>query len=113
MKLLELEVRTYIGKEYKDYLRSQQEDLPEGDEWKRDLEEAKVGAPKAYPSRILINPDKFLSAIETYSIEELANNPDNPTYDAVDVCLEDGLQLSVVGTLDEFIDKWNQHHENN
>ena len=118
MKLLELEVRTYIGKEYKDYLKSQQtqeEDLPEGDEWKRGLEEfqEKKTAPKAYPSRILINPAKFLTAIETYSIEEMANNPDNPQYDAVDVCLEDGLQISVVGTLDQFVEKWNKHHEIN
>lgn len=116
MRLLELEVRTYVGKEYKDYLKSQQqEDLPEGDEWKRDMEEfnAQKKAPKAYPSRILINPAKFLTAIETYSIEEMANNPYDPQYDAVDICLEDGLQISAVGTLDQFIAKWNKHHENN
>ena len=113
LKLLELEVRTYIGKEYKDYLRSQQEDLPEGDEWKAEVEDYKVEVPKAYPSRILINTSKFLSAIETYSIEEMANNPEHPTYDSVDVCLEDGLQISVVGTLDEFIEKWEEHHKIN
>lgn len=110
MRLLELEVRTYIGKDYKNYMQSQQEDLPEGDEWKAEVEDFQVKVPKAYPSRILINPAKFLSAIETYSIEEMANNPENPQYDAVDVCMEDGLQISVVGTLEEFQEKWNKYH---
>lgn len=113
MRLLEVEVRTYVGKDYKNYLKSQQEDLPEGDEWKAEVDDYQVQVPKVYPSRMLINPAKFLTAIETYSIEELATNPDDPQYDSVDICLEDGLQISVVGTLDQFKDRWNKHHEVN
>lgn len=111
MRLLELEARTYIGKEYRDFLKSQEEDLEEGNEWKRDLLDR--SAPKAYPSRILINPAKFITAIESYSLEEMTNNPETPEFDSVDLCLEDGLQISIIGNMEDFLDKWNAFHEDN
>ena len=67
--------------------------------------------PKAYPSRILIDPSKFIAAIETSSLEELAENPENPAMDSVDLCLSDGLQLSIIGNLDRFAKKWNDFHK--
>lgn len=111
MSLLELEIRTYLGKEYRDYLKSQEEDPQEGDEWKRELGLDTKGVPKAYPSRILIDPRRFIAAIETSSLEELAENPDEPGLDSVDLCLDDGLQLSIIGSLDEFKKKWDKHHK--
>ena len=38
-------------------------------------------------------------AIESCSVEELTNNPDDPQFDSVDLCLEDGIQLSLVGNM--------------
>lgn len=111
MRLLELEARTYIGKEYRDYLKSQEEDQEEGNEWKKDLFDKAV--PRVYPSRILVNPASIISAIESYSIEEMVTNPDNPTFDSVDLCLADGLQVSLVGDMDAFLDRWDAFHENN
>ena len=111
-KLLELEIRTYLGKEYRDYLKSQEDDeVQEGDEWKRDLGLDAKNVPRAYPSRILIDPSKFIAAIETSSLEELAEHPDNPGLDSVDLCLEDGLQLSIIGNLDVFKKKWTAFHK--
>ena len=109
-KLLELEIRTYLGKEYRDYLKSQDEEPQEGDEWKRDLGLDATNVPRAYPSRILIDPSRFVAAIETSSLEELAEHPDNPAMDSVDLCLEEGLQLSIIGNLDSFLKRWNKFH---
>ncbi len=112
MRLLELEARTYIGKEYRDFMKSQEEDEEEGNEWKRALmDESNKSVPKAYPSRILINPNKFITAIESYSLEEMVNNPEGPQFDSVDLCLEDGIQISLVGNMDDFLEKWNEYHE--
>ncbi len=110
MKLLELEARTYIGKEYRDYLKSQEDAQEEGNEWKRDL--GPSSAPKAYPSRILVHPDRVIMAIESYSIEEMINNPEEPQFDSVDLCLEDGIQISLTGDLDDFSTKWNEYFDN-
>lgn len=110
-RLLELKVRTYISRDYVDYFDKQDTELPEGDEWKKDLLETNTKVPKTYPARILINPNKFLTAIETYSLEELHNNPDNPTFDTVDLCLEDGIQVQILGNLNEFQKKYNAFYE--
>ena len=69
-----------------------------------------TNVPRAYPSRILIDPSKFIAAIETSSLEELAEHPDNPAMDSVDLCLSEGLQLSIIGDLDSFQKKWNKFH---
>lgn len=111
MKLLELEARTYIGREYKEYLRSQEEDSEEGNEWKKSLGPTVV--PKTYPSRVLVDPARIIMAIESYSVEELAANPEHPEFDTVDLCLMDGVQLSIVGNLDSFQSKLNEFNENN
>ena len=109
MRFIELEVRTYIGTEYKNYLKSQEDLDEEGNEWKRNIE---VPVPKAHPSRVLVDPDDIIMAIETCSMEALANDPENPEYDSVDVCLIDGIQLNVVGSLDDFNTKLREFYEN-
>jgi len=109
MRLLELEARTYIGKEYRDYLRAQEVDKEEGNEWKKDLYENRV--PRVYPCRIMVNPKSVISAIESYSIEEMVTNPENPRFDSVDLCLEDGLQISLTCNMDEFMGKWSDFNK--
>ncbi len=111
MKLLELEARTYIGREFKEYLKSQEDIDEEGNEWKKVIKD--VNIPKAYPSKLLVDPNKIIMAIESYSVEELANNPEAPEFDSVDLCLEDGIQLSLVGNLKSFTTKLKAWEKNN
>jgi len=110
MRLLQLEIRTYTGKAYKEYLRSQEDIEEEGNEWKKSMiDEAKV--PKAHFSRVLVDPTRIIMAVESCSIEEITNNPESPEFDSVDLCLEDGIQLSLTCNMDEFIDICNELEE--
>lgn len=111
MRFIEVEARTYIGREYKDYLKSQEEADDEGNEWKRALDPVPV--PKAHPSRVLIPPDDIIMAIETCSMEALARDSEDPEFDSVDLCLIDGIQLNLVGTLDDLKDKLEEYYEIN
>lgn len=108
---LELLARTYTGKSYKDWLDSQKE-AQEGDEWKQ-YDTPPI--PTTYPSRVWINPDKIILAIETYSIEEMYNNPDEPSFDTVDLYIEDEVNISIISTLEELNTKleefYNQSNE--
>lgn len=110
MRFIELEARTYIGREYKDYLKSQEDIDEEGNEWKRNID---VPVPKAHPSRVLVAPDDIVMAIETCSMEALAKDSENPEFDSVDICLMDGVQLNLVGTLDDLYEKLEEFYERN
>ncbi len=112
MKLLQLETRTYTGREYKEFMRSQEETEEEGNEWKKALGDGPK-MPRAHRSRVLIDPTRIIMAVESCSLEELTNNPEEPTFDSVDLCLEDGIQLSLTCDMDEFIDICNALDEEN
>lgn len=101
--MLQLETRTYIGKEYKEYLRSQEELDQDGNEWKKSIDDPIV--PTAFRARVLIDPKRIIMAVESSSLEELSRNPDFPEFDSVDLCLEDGIQLSLTCNMDEFINE--------
>jgi hypothetical protein len=109
--LIELEARTYLGKEYKAYFKSQEDSEEEGNEWKKDIEEPMI--PKTYPSRVFVDPKRIIMAIESYSLEEMANNPEDPHFDSVDLCLEDGIQLSIVGGLNDLQEKIDEYYKTN
>lgn len=110
MKLLELEARTYIGREYKEFLKSQEDIDEDGNEWKRNLD---IHVPKTYPSKVMIDPERIVMAIESYSFEEMMGNPETPEFDSVDLCLMDGVQISLVGNMEHFKAKLAEFYEEN
>lgn len=108
-RFLELTLRTYLGKDYKKYIdqiSKKETDYEEADEWKKYLnDEEEVEPPKVHPTRVFLDPNEIISYVETFSMEEAAKNPDNPIYDTVDIHMYDGIQVSIISTLDEFNQK--------
>ena len=98
-KFLELEIRTYQGKEYKDYLQGQEDTEDEGNEWKKAL----INVPKSTPTKVLLFDTSVMQvAIETASIEATEENPEKPINDSVDLYLKEGLILTLVGDMNKF-----------
>lgn len=117
-KFIQLITKTYIGKEFREYIdRSNPDNLDESERWKKDLYEneeiEEVKLPKAHTSRVMVDPDSILSMTETFSLEEMHRNKNNPRYDSVDIAMLDGLQISVVGTLDEIQEQLEEFYNNN
>lgn len=109
MRLLELNARTYVGKDYNEFLRSREEEDQEGNEWKQLLGPQKV--PTQYPCRVLVDPNRITMAMESYSIEEMTAHPEDPSVDTVLLCLEDGTTLSLIGDMDDFMTRLDEFNE--
>ena len=94
-----------MSKDYNQYLDSQEdnEEYDASESWKKDLEdeESKV-PPKSFPARVAIDAEQISAYVETYSLEALYNNKENPQFDSIDLILKDGLQITIIGTMEEF-----------
>lgn len=120
MRFLRVNTKTYMGKELSEYISAvrKRDDLQDEEDWKRSQYDAEdIKPPKAYISRVGIIPDDIKSYVEISSIEETYRNPDDPQFDCLDVTMENGMQISVMGTLEEFEQKlqefYNKKDENN
>ena len=100
-KFLELEVRTYMGKEYREYEKKMDElEDPENEDWKKEQIENDIIAPISKPSKVLIFDPKIMElGIENSSIEAVEENREDPKFDTVDLYLSNGLVLSIIGTI--------------
>jgi len=107
---VEVNVLTYTVKEITKYFEKG-EDPKEGDEWKTLIEDNNQ-VPHAYISRCRINPDKILSYTETFSIDQLhiLNQGEEPSFDVVELSMEDGLTMILQGTLEEFQSKLDNYY---
>lgn len=111
MKLLELQTKTYMGKEYRDYIQAlMRENDDDLEQWQKDMNESEIIPPKEYRSRVFINPDLIMTYVETFSLEQMHNNPKNPKFDTIDICMSDGLNLTVVDTIENFQAKLEQYY---
>lgn len=105
--MLELNIRTYTEKSLEEYFRKEEDE--EEELWKKDLEEKKL--PKHRLSKIRINPDKIISIVESYSLEEADKDPDNPKYDSLHIKLEGDTNFTVTETLVSFDKKLREYKE--
>ncbi len=110
-QFLELLTRTYIGKEFRQYINDTEPDnLPEGDEWKATLKED-IEAPKGHLTRMYINPGDIRSYSETFSLEEMHNNPENPALDSVEVTFHWGESLCFAISIEQFHKKLKAYYK--
>jgi len=114
MKFIEFTTKIYPGKKFREFLDSQEapDNLSEGDEWKKGLLEA-IEPPDPHYVRLYIDPTRILSFTESFSLEESLRNPDAPSYDVVDVSLEDGLEWQLICTMEEFLSKLENFEKQN
>lgn len=111
-RFLYFKTKTYRSKDYQDYLNQIDNRDNEGSEdaepelWKEGLQEGedtdKVQPPKPHIARVAVDPDLIIAYVETYSVEEYAKNKENPKFDCIDIMMADGLNLTVIGTIEEF-----------
>ena len=111
--LIEFKTVTYLGKDFREYLDSQEKpEYDPEDDWKRALDEPAKPAqlPKGFTSRVLVNPEAITSCIETFSLTESQRSPKNPKFDALDLYLDNGVNITVLGTISEFNAKLEKYY---
>lgn len=108
-RFLYFKTKTYRSRDYQDYINNMDNNSGEGiDEtelWKQEetfSSSEETNTPKPFVARVAIDPDLIISYIETCSIEEYYKNKENPKFDCIDIMLADGINITVIGTLDEF-----------
>lgn len=109
MKLLEIVARTYIEKDYTNYLNSEENSMDEEmDEFEKILfEEEKSKSnlptlPKEYHCKVMLDPSRITAAMESYSIAELSKKNKKLKVDTVVLHLEDGATVYMIGTMEDF-----------
>ena len=96
-KYLELSVRTYLGKEYRDYIKGMDES--EEEEWKKHA----VVVPTSTASRMLLfDPSLMEVAIEVSSIEAAEAHPEAPKCDSVDLYIKGGMVVTLAENMKNF-----------
>jgi hypothetical protein len=113
---VESAIKSYEARSFNRFLneRNADEDISEGDEWKRQLKDSKgeIPPPPFTITRTWFKPQDILNITESYSLEALFENPDNPKLDVLTVDLKDGISLILLETFEELekkIEEWINH----
>lgn len=107
---LRLKTRIYKGKDYQKYINDLEDSSDPDNAWKY----SQVDPPQARVVEILLYDIKTIKyAIQSISMDEMENNPENPKLDSVEVYLSDDSSLMLAHTLEEYETLIKQYLKNN
>lgn len=100
---IECLLKTYEARSFSKFLkeRGDDEEINEGDEWKLNLKEndGEVPPPPFKLVKTWFKPEDMLNITESYSLESLYDNQENPKLDMLTIDLKEGISLNVVETI--------------